>query len=160
AEAARRAVRRRARAPAAALRRGLGARRAEERARRAAAARGRRLRALASGQLRDDPRARGPRGALRHDRGAARRARGRGTRAPTPQGGGGVARVRVVDDVWIGFAVLNSAEDADCGVSVIVGVAQSNSEFAGRVEEAFADHWLDLVELRHVASILWFADRE
>ena len=46
-------------------------------ARRAPRSRRRRLRALATGELRDDPRARGRRRALRHDRRAAQRARRR-----------------------------------------------------------------------------------
>ena len=54
----------------------------EQRPRRAAAARRRRLRPLAPGQLRDDPRARGGRRALRHDR---RAARGAGRRRPRPR---------------------------------------------------------------------------
>ncbi len=78
-----RALRRRARPPPAALRRGLRAPRAARRARHASPARRRRLPAVEAGQLRDDPRARRRRRALRHGRRASWRARhGRAQPAP------------------------------------------------------------------------------
>ena len=88
-EAAGRALRRRARAPSASLRRGLRALRAPRRPRHAAPARRRRLPPLETGQLRDDPRTRCRRRALRHGRRAAHRARDRRrrpSRRPSPPG--------------------------------------------------------------------------
>ena len=77
AEAARRAVRRRARAPAAPLRRGLRAALDQGRARGDPRPRRRRFRLRTPDQLRDDPCARRPRRARGHGRRAPRRARRR-----------------------------------------------------------------------------------
>ena len=75
AEAARRALRRRARAPAAPLRRGLRPALDQGRPRGDAGSRRRRLRLRTPDQLRDDPRARRPRRARGNSRRAPRRAR-------------------------------------------------------------------------------------